>query len=443
MDNIKSGRGRGQNIDDMLGHSTTVIDQKNNNIDLLTFLEKTPKIVGDNGGRQGLISQSGEQIVGFRNDDISINFQYGISTMDIDSGGEFTGTGQVGTVGAVAYAETGTGVGSATLTSVDSIRYRSGHSCYADPSVVLPEPEANVNMYVGFLNGDDGWCWGYRGLDLVIWFIEGGNVSWINRADWDDPLDGSGASSYDLNPQGAQIPELKYVWHGFKDLTLEFDIGNGVLIKAHTLSFINQVVTETHLENPSLPMAVKIERVSGTGANLRILTGSWRGGVIAGFEENNSSNRWFAEWNINLPVVQGNWVHLATLRSKDLFQGKNNHIKTLVKLIASINSTNKDVLFAATRLVALDTADQLAIIAGFSDIDTLNSVIETSTAARVLTTQLTDNDLGDVAIVPRSDKVRNTDVQGLDLNPVEDIVFIGLPAANGDVSFQTNFKELH
>ena len=121
-----------------------------------------------------------------------------IASADIINGGVVTGTGAVGSVGAMAYAETGTGVGSAVIESLDSVRYRAGHMCYCDPSVLMPTPEAGVNIYIGFLNGTDGLAWGYQGETLGFWFIEGGNVNFIPRDQWDDPLYGNGESGYNV-----------------------------------------------------------------------------------------------------------------------------------------------------------------------------------------------------------------------------------------------------
>jgi hypothetical protein len=443
MSQEEPGRGVGCNIDEMFPTSTTVVNQQNKLIDFLHFLEATPTRVGDSVGREAQVSLSGELQVGFKVDDISVNFQYGISTNDIKAGGVATGTGAVGTEKSMATVSTGVEIGDAIIESLDSVRYRAGHEVQGAVSVVFAQPEANMNQYAGFLNGADAWCPGYQSLDFGIWFIEGNNVNFIKQADFSiDKLDGSGPSGYTINPQSAQLYRMTYAWHGFLPMVIEVAVGNKWQ-PVHMEVFTN-TATETHLENPNLPIAARIVRtVIGSGVNKTIKTGSWRGGVVAGVEENNSSDRWFPEWNINLPVANTNWVHLATLRSKDTYQSKINHIKTLVKLIASVNSTGKDVLFAATRLAALDAADVTAIEAGMVDIDTQNSVIESSTALRTLTTQLGQSDLGDVAVVPRNDKIRNTDVQGLSIRPSEDIVFIALPSQTGDISLQLNFKELH
>jgi hypothetical protein len=300
-------------------------------------------------------------------------------------------------------------------------------------------------MYCGFMNGEDGWAYGYQDLEFGLWFIEDSNETFIPQTDWNiDKADGSGPSGYVIDPQSGNFPSLKYTWHGYKDLSLELDLGNGTEILCHQIRRVNSA-TEPHLKNPNLPMALKIERTSGTGANLRAYSSSWRGGVVTGIEENNASDRWFAEWVVgrskSLDALHAD--HLVTLRSKDLFQGKTNHIKVEVKLLNSTNATNKDLVFIATRMGALDAADQAAIEAGFADINTADSVLESSTVVRLFTTVLPKSSIGDVAVVGSGKARDNQDVQGFDIYPGEDTVFGVLGSATGTVSIQMNMKELH
>lgn len=439
----KPGTGIGSKLNEMMAFTSTVITQAGNLVDFLDYL--VSQFIGgkDAAGREATYSIGGEQAVGFKIDDISINFQYGISTEDIKDGGVITGTGVVGTDGSMVTIATGAGIGSALIESLDAIRYRAGHTVLGEISWIFAESETDVNQIVGFLNGMDAWSLGYQELVFGLWFIEGGNINFIDQADWNiDKMDGTGPSGYNLNPQKAQVYRLSYGWHGFLPMSLEVKVDQFKWRLAHLIEFTNSA-DEPHLENPNLPLAGFIERTAGSGDSLVMKSGSWRAGVIAGVEENNNSDRWFADFNINLAVSGTNYIHLLTLRNKDTYQSKVNHIKSLVKVIVSINSTNKDVVFVATRLSALDTADQLDIIAGFSDIDTLNSVMESSTAARTITTTITKAMIGDVAVVSRNGQRSNTDVQGLRIHPGRDIVFLALIEGAGDVSFQLNEKELH
>jgi len=412
---------------------------------IVTELQGLPAAVTDRSGRVGMVSMTGEQHVAFKTDDISVNFQYGISTNDIVGGGAVTGTGVIGTQGSMAKVSTGTGVGSAELESRDAVRYRAGHECQAALSIVLSDPEVNVNQYAGFLNGVDGWAPGYQDLDFGIWFIEGSNVEFIKQSEFSiDKLDGNGPSKYNINPQAGQLYRPTFTWHGFLDMLLEVWTDSGEWVPVHRMVFVNQAV-ETHLENPNLPITVKIERTSGTGQDLSILTGSWRGGVIAGAEEDNASNRWFGGFVLDRTNNTGaaSQVHVLTIRSKATYQGKTNHIKSQIKVLVAVNDTNKSLAFRATQLAAMDAADQALISAAFADISADNSVLEKSIASFVLATPIGDDQTGDVAVIQRNDNRTNNNVQGFDLYPNEDVVFIADGTGAGEFSLQFNVKELH
>lgn len=406
----------------------------------------------DESGRVSMVSMTGEMHVGFKVDDISVNFQYGISTSDIVNGGEVTGNGVIGTDGAMATVSTGVDIGSAQIESRDAVRYRAGHECHCALSTIFATPDVNVNQYAGFLNGDDAWCPGYQGLDFGIWFIEGGNITFIVQDDFTvDKLDGFGPSGYDINAQTMQLFRSSYTWHGGLPMHIEISTDGGFSwFPVTTLFFVNTAI-ETHLENPNLPITVKIERVSGTGPSLTIKTGSWRGGVIAGVEENNSSDRWFAFFNLDRAVSTSiaTSTHLLSLRSMADFQLKINHIKTEVKILVSTSSYNKDLVVAAVPTFILRGFDPVfaaALDAAYVDVNTLNSVIEIAKLpTSVDLTNLVDSDIADVALVQSNRSRENLDIDGFVLYPEDEISFVVIPAAggSGSISLQGNFKELH
>jgi hypothetical protein len=423
----------------------------------------SPKMVNppfkqsDESNRVAMVSMNGESHVGFKVDDISVNFQYGISNFDIVSDGNNvgrkTGTGTIGTEGSMAVVGTGIGIGEASIESKDAVRYRAGHECHAALSIVFGPPTEEVDQFAGFLNNSDGWSVGYNGLVFGVWFIEGGNVNFYPQADFSiDKLDGKGPSGYEINPQTGQVYRLTYTWHGFLDMLLEIRTSDGRWMPAHKLVFVNSA-TETHLENPNLPVAVRIGRSLTSGANVTIKTGSWRAGVISGLDENNASDRWFPFFKLNQPVSANLTAaaHLLSLRSKDIFQSKANHIKTLVKIIRAASAYNKDIVVAVYPTVILRDADPtwaIALDAAYVDVDSENSVIQVGkgpTVDSVDISSLTDTDIADLALVQSNRSTESEDVNGFNIYPQGEISFVAIPQAggNGDVSLQGNFKELH
>ena len=101
----------------------------------------------DDSDRVAMVSMTGEAHVGFKVDDISVNFQYGISSVDIVEGGQTTGTGVVDTEGSMATVSSGIGVGMAQLETRDSVRYRAGHECQCAVSILFGAPETGVNQF--------------------------------------------------------------------------------------------------------------------------------------------------------------------------------------------------------------------------------------------------------------------------------------------------------
>ena len=389
----------------------------------------------DTYGHQGLISASGEQIVGGLFDDISINFQYGIRTRDIRDGGVTTGTGDVGMVKSSAYVECGAGIGDATLTSLASIRYRAGHECFARPSVVFGEPQEGVNQYAGLFNGDDALSVGYQGLEFGIWYIEGGNVNFIPQSDWNiDQLEGNGISKWTLNPQGANIPVLAFTWHGFKDISVGFDRGDGVVYVAHIIKNIG-IATETHLENPSLPMAVKVERVSGSGANVRVLTSSWRGGIVSLRPENTTSDSWFNVTVLDAGGLTSGRNNIVSIRNKSQYGGKNNHLRVELGVVTFANNLNKTVAVYGVLNPTITGAS------AFQDVDTVNSVLEYRTDGII------SGGSQGPATVLAAGQDRRTDVlnTGIDIYPDQELAIEVDPSAtvNGTFSVSLRLKEYH
>ncbi|MCK5612369.1 hypothetical protein KAR91_61425, partial [Candidatus Pacearchaeota archaeon] len=204
-------------------------------------------VIGDLAGRSAMASIPGELHTAFKIDDISVNFQYGISTHDIVNGGNTTGTGVVGTFKAMATVSTGSGVGAAELISRSAIRYKAGNECQGALSHIFATPEVNVNQFCGLMNNDDGFTFGYKDLAFGVYFIEGGNNPiFTAQADFNrDKLDGTGASGYDINPQTDQVFRVSYTWHGM--LPALFEVWGGLdrgWILCHSMEFTNSA-TET------------------------------------------------------------------------------------------------------------------------------------------------------------------------------------------------------
>lgn len=142
---------------------------------------------------------------------------------------------------------------------------------------------------------------------------------------------------------------ILHVWHGGLPLTIELQI-NQQYYPVHTLNFSN-VINETHLENPHLPIGALIERTSGTGTDEAMRTGSWRGGSIASGREN--SDDWTAWTTLDAALVTNQRTNVQTLVNPATWQGKQNHIVYELGVITFDSAANKTVAIYGTKAAAI------------------------------------------------------------------------------------------
>jgi hypothetical protein len=309
---------------------------------------KVSSSITDRQGRSTKISQKGELLTASCVDDVDVNFQYTIRSVETVS--TTTGTGAIshpGTGGSYAELSPGTGVGKAELISRSPVRYRAGHEVYCEVSWIFRTAESNLNQFAGFINADDQFVIGYQGLDFGVLFKEGGNDTFIPREDFtDDKLDGTGPSGYALNPQAINVYRLAYVWHGGLPLTLEVQIGQQWW-PVHTLDFSNSI-TETHLENPHLPIGGFVERTAGTGTDEEARTGSWRGGALASAVDEPSDD-WTSHTVLDGALSSIVRTNIMTLVNPTTWQGKQNHIVYELGVITFDSQANKTVAIFGTK----------------------------------------------------------------------------------------------
>lgn len=315
---------------------------------VVTEAPSTETRITDRQNRSAKTSQKGELLTGSNIDDVDINFQYTIRSVETVE--ELTGTGATshpGINGSYAELSPGTGVGSASLVSRTPVRYRAGHESYCEISTIYRTPEANLNQWYGYLNGNDRWAFGYQGVDLGLLFREGGNDTFISRDNFNvDKLDGTGPSKFTINPQAINVFRLSFVWHGGLPLTLEIQVGQQ-FYPVHELDFSN-IIDETHLENPHLPIGGLIERVSGTGTDDSMRTGSWRGGAISSTDAE-STDDWTAWTTLEGSLVTGQRTNIQTLVNPLIWKGKQNHIVYELGIITFDSQANKTVAVYGTK----------------------------------------------------------------------------------------------
>ena len=394
--------------------------------------------VGDFENKQVMNTMFGEMTVGVRADNVNVQFQYSISGFDIKNPlGELTGTGAVSHVDNRAVVESGTGVGSAKLVTRQSVRYRPGHECLTMFTAHFTAPEVNTFQHHGLFNGSNGFYLGFKDDVFGVFRLDGGVETPTSQSSFNvDKVDGTGDSEFNLDPTKYNIYKISFGWLGIAPAYFSVYAGHEIgWVLMHVIDLVN-VQDTPHIENPSLPVSFEVGRASGTGANLKLQTSSIRAGVVGETRDDDSSNRRFAEFNLNLTVGAGAITHLISLKPRSTYQGKANHVRSKVEIIVSANSGNKDVVFKAYSPSSVTLSTPLL----YSDIDTDNSVMQTSKTVATITELSRPND---VAIVLRQSSRDNTDIRGFDLYSGEEVIFaVDTPAGGGgDMTLQLNWRE--
>lgn len=386
----------------------------------------------DRQGRSAKISQKGELLTGTNIDDVDINFQYTIRSAETVT--TVTGTGVVSHPGAAAsYAELspGAGVGSAQLVSRAPVRYRAGHEVYCELSHVFRTPEANLNQWFGFINDSDRWVFGYQGLDLGVLFREGGNDTFIARTAFNlDKLDGTGPSGYTIDPETINVTRCAFVWHGGLPLTIEVQVGQQ-WHPVHVLDFSN-VIDETHLNNPNLPIGGLIERTSGTGTADAMRTGSWRGGSIAAAIDEPSDD-WTAHTVLEAVVVAETRNNVFTLRNPLTWQGKNNHIVYELGVVTFDSTLNKTAAVYGVKGATITLGGTPTFI------DESNYALQYIEGGT-----LSGGNQGPATVI-KANSDRRTDVRdtGIFIFPGEDFAFEVFPANGANGAFSVSARVIH
>lgn len=396
----------------------------------------------DFSGRQGYSTIFGEQVVGGHEDNVSVQFQYNNSLRDLNIFTP-TGTGSQSNANSMMRISAGTGVGSQFVESLSSVRYRPGHEVMTHFTALFVGADTGVTHSIGIGDEDNRVSFGTEDGVFGVWFRKGGVDTFHPQSSFiSDRIDGSGgegnSSGFTLDPTKLNTWMITYGWLGSTPLSMYIYAGFRYgWILVHTIDFSN-ILDNPHLDNPSLPVHAEVIRASGTGAEAYIETGSWRAGTVAGSAaEGNTSDRRFPFFSIDRSVssTAGTGTHLISIRSKDLFQGKTNHVQAAVTEYVLASAHNKDLIVAAYPTAVLRAADPVfaaALDADYVDINTADSTLEQ--AKLPLTVDISgvsDSNIIDLALVQSLSTRENLNLQGFNIFPQFEFSVVVLPSTTG------------
>jgi hypothetical protein len=152
--------------------------------------------------------------------------------------------------------------------------YVPGKSQLIIQTFLFKEAKVNVRKRAGFFDNLNGIFLEQNELtDVAIAIRSNTSGSPVeNRVvqpDWDDPMDGTGASKIVLDLTKAQILIIDFQWLGIGRVRIGFDVG-GNIVYAHEFNHAN-LQTDVYMRTPTLPVRYEIANTGVTASSSSML----------------------------------------------------------------------------------------------------------------------------------------------------------------------------
>lgn len=336
-----------------------------------SVLDKTIQIQASRTGAESNVSTFGQQIVGQRHDKIMCRFEYNNSTEDVVVA--TTGSGTSSNANSLAIAESGTTVGSCTFTTLRNVVYRPANEIYAYGSAIFTTPEVNTLQWLGIVDTNDGFFFGYQDTSFGVFHRKGTVEVFYPKTEWNlDKVDSN--SVFNLDPTKDNQYHISYGWLGIAPIIFSVYCGYRYGWRpVHVIDLGNSQTAPT-INSPSLPISWGCKRTSGTGSNLTVSVGCVAGGSIEGAHAH-AGHRVFAGRAAST-ISAGAATHIATFQNKTTFQSKVNKIAAEAVFFGGATDGTKSVEFLFYKNATLSGGS-------YSDIDTNNSIMAYSTTGTV------------------------------------------------------------
>ena len=367
-----------------------------------------------------------ELLVGHRNDDINVQFQYNVAANQdqSDTVGSTSGTATITHSNSMAVLQS-TSTGSAFLRSVDSIRYFPGHEFAAEMTAIASSGVSGSSVWGVGDNGATGDCVAFTVQNGVfgIRFKSNGVVQFIPQSSFNgDKADGTGPSGKTIIPSNLNLYTIRGGWYGILPISFGWYSGSDTgYVTLHTIDHTNQQ-QQPNISNPTLPIFAEV------GGNASLSTASWRGGICGATPEDTKANRLFNISVSDKNIVANALTPVVTLRNNSTFHGKVNHVRARYGTVTLSTDGQKTFNWAVFRNSTL-------VGASFVQKNLQTSVVSYDVSATAISPPTPDNIGG--TVMGKYDNARINLFQGdvtLAVYPGETITLAVQSAGNGVVS---------
>ena len=408
------------------------------------YAVKESRVSGADGSLQDIFPKTafGELLVGQLSPQFQGSFEYTVDNTDLNTntvanGGTVTQASAMGIVGTST-----TTASTALFQSKQHAKYRPGLGGVSRFTALFSTPVIGTEQYIGLADEigssatfKNGYIVGFDGLTFGYHRFQNDTKISVDLSEWDDPLDGDGASGMDITESNLNVffIQFQYLGAGAIKIYIE-DSRSGDLILVHTDEYANSA-TEPSTHNPNFHHTMWVDN-GGTTDNVFIKSGSYayfiegKTSLIELHQPENSSD-------IKAKAGVTTEVAIFTIRNKSIYASKTNFIDIhLLNVSGSIEAASANNL-GNIKLIKNGTLGGSPV---YSDINTNNSVIEIDTAGTTVTGgKVVQAEL----LAGKNDKLNKSiaDVKII-VNPGDTITLVGTSAGSATFNGLLVWREL-
>lgn len=326
-----------------------------------------------------------------RNAELSPVFQ-GSFEYTVDNTELTTNTTQNG--GTVTQAEGMAVVGTSTTTASFArlhakrhARYRAGLGGLLRFTSLFTSPVDETIQYMGLAEAHgvveqftNGYTIGYSGTIFGFQRWQNDTLIEVAQADWNDPLDGTGASGMILDQTTLNVWEIRfqYLGAGAIELWVEDD-STGKFTRVHSIEYANQN-TEPSVLNPNFIFMIHADN-GATTSDIIVKCASY-GYFIEGKTKYTETQQPLFSSGLQEKLTVTSEVAIFTIRNKATYAGKANRISIVLEAISSGIEAN-----AANNLGKIRVVQNTVLggVPAYSDINTTDSLVDIDIAGTTLT----------------------------------------------------------
>ena len=236
----------------------------------------------DKEDNEVVATKFGQLVTAQRSDDISVRFEYGNSSYDVDT--TASGSAAISNANSMATITSGQGVSRAIIASKRHVIYHPGHEIQVHFTAIFnPDTDSSSYLRGGVYDDDNGFYLGYERDDFGVACRAAGSNIIVTQSNFNkDRVDGSGGvynkSQFTLDTSNLNIYRITYGWLGTAPVS--FSVYGGQdrgWITLHIFDLPNtQAAPST--ESPSNHVRMEVGRSAGSSNAVSMSTASWNAG---------------------------------------------------------------------------------------------------------------------------------------------------------------------